>query len=125
MGVRHGPLRRHADILARDLHRERFGAQARAMACLARMRRLIFAQLLAHPRAFGLEQAAIEVADHALERLVRRVTAAPILEGQLDGLAAAAIEDDELHLTGQILPRSEEHTSELQSLMRISYSVFC
>src|SRR3546814_4085832 len=73
-GVRHGPLRRHADILARDLHRERFGAQARAMACLARMRRLIFAQLLAHPRAFGLEQAAIEVADHALERLDRKST---------------------------------------------------
>src|SRR3546814_962512 len=27
------------------------------------------------------------------------------------------------HLTGG--PRSEEHTSELQSLMRISYAVFC
>src|SRR3546814_3196468 len=25
----------------------------------------------------------------------------------------------------QIAPRSEEHTSELQSLMRISYAVFC
>src|SRR3546814_3178109 len=25
----------------------------------------------------------------------------------------------------QMLPRSEEHTSELQSLMRISYAVFC
>src|SRR3546814_1533294 len=28
-------------------------------------------------------------------------------------------------LTGMILSRSEEHTSELQSLMRISYAVFC
>src|SRR3546814_9794016 len=28
-------------------------------------------------------------------------------------------------LTGAILNRSEEHTSELQSLMRISYAVFC
>src|SRR3546814_9402522 len=28
-------------------------------------------------------------------------------------------------LTSEILPRSEEHTSELQSLMRISYAVFC
>src|SRR3546814_2087517 len=28
-------------------------------------------------------------------------------------------------LTGQSPVRSEEHTSELQSLMRISYSVFC
>src|SRR3546814_2115716 len=26
---------------------------------------------------------------------------------------------------GDTLPRSEEHTSELQSLMRISYAVFC
>src|SRR3546814_7350648 len=26
---------------------------------------------------------------------------------------------------GQDVPRSEEHTSELQSLMRISYAVFC
>src|SRR3546814_5487180 len=27
--------------------------------------------------------------------------------------------------TEKIIPRSEEHTSELQSLMRISYAVFC
>src|SRR3546814_9108112 len=26
---------------------------------------------------------------------------------------------------GKMVPRSEEHTSELQSLMRISYAVFC
>src|SRR3546814_1490450 len=29
----------------------------------------------------------------------------------------------DLHVAGR--PRSEEHTSELQSLMRISYAVFC
>src|SRR3546814_2312380 len=29
------------------------------------------------------------------------------------------------HDTGDIVERSEEHTSELQSLMRISYAVFC
>src|SRR3546814_10557677 len=28
-------------------------------------------------------------------------------------------------LMGRVAPRSEEHTSELQSLMRISYAVFC
>src|SRR3546814_3396369 len=47
--------------------------------------------------------------------------------------AAQAIEDARGHLTANdrelkiILPpaRSEEHTSELQSLMRISYAVFC
>src|SRR3546814_1406150 len=30
-----------------------------------------------------------------------------------------------LYLCDQAEPRSEEHTSELQSLMRISYAVFC
>src|SRR3546814_1893811 len=30
-----------------------------------------------------------------------------------------------IHLFGQRPERSEEHTSELQSLMRISYAVFC
>src|SRR3546814_5127773 len=30
-----------------------------------------------------------------------------------------------LHHTFDDVPRSEEHTSELQSLMRISYAVFC
>src|SRR3546814_4133679 len=29
------------------------------------------------------------------------------------------------HLNGALHVRSEEHTSELQSLMRISYAVFC
>src|SRR3546814_10310344 len=32
---------------------------------------------------------------------------------------------DEAHDPGQAIIRSEEHTSELQSLMRISYAVFC
>src|SRR3546814_5171087 len=33
---------------------------------------------------------------------------------------------DDLHVTVRMgLERSEEHTSELQSLMRISYAVFC
>src|SRR3546814_9819943 len=29
------------------------------------------------------------------------------------------------HVAGGVAPRSEEHTSELQSLMRTSYAVFC
>src|SRR3546814_1855240 len=33
--------------------------------------------------------------------------------------------DTEAPYLGTELPRSEEHTSELQSLMRISYAVFC
>src|SRR3546814_4016491 len=38
---------------------------------------------------------------------------------------AAQTVQDELEATGPMRVRSEEHTSELQSLMRISYAVFC
>src|SRR3546814_5042388 len=34
-------------------------------------------------------------------------------------------EDEAADLLKHLNPRSEEHTSELQSLMRISYAVFC
>src|SRR3546814_4360694 len=41
-------------------------------------------------------------------------------------LVGEALDERELVLAGTALgPRSEEHTSELQSLMRISYAVFC
>src|SRR3546814_1972282 len=36
-----------------------------------------------------------------------------------------AIAEEPWHLVADGPPRSEEHTSELQSLMRISYAVFC
>src|SRR3546814_9064992 len=41
----------------------------------------------------------------------------------LEGLHDVAHGDD--GLAARLGPRSEEHTSELQSLMRISYAVFC
>src|SRR3546814_2133606 len=40
-------------------------------------------------------------------------------------VAVAIIEDGEIDEALAIVLRSEEHTSELQSLMRISYAVFC
>src|SRR3546814_6222426 len=41
-------------------------------------------------------------------------------------MVSADIGDDRLvHLVAAGAPRSEEHTSELQSLMRHSYAVFC
>src|SRR3546814_5797309 len=39
--------------------------------------------------------------------------------------AAASAFNGEVHRRGNELVRSEEHTSALQSLMRISYAVFC
>src|SRR3546814_4436187 len=47
--------------------------------------------------------------------------------GDYTGIEAARIgKDDPFHVRHRCFPyRSEEHTSELQSLMRISYAVFC
>src|SRR3546814_6653190 len=50
-------------------------------------------------------------------------------EEQAAAAPAQASEDttelDRVTVTGSRIKRSEEHTSELQSLMRISYAVFC
>src|SRR3546814_1769177 len=47
--------------------------------------------------------------------------------GDDDGDGVADVEDPvaSQHLAQRLAHRSEEHTSELQSLMRISYAVFC
>src|SRR3546814_3023958 len=55
-----------------------------------------------------------------------------MLPGRAEATAALALDDAARGLKGWMvgqavssLVRSEEHTSELQSLMRISYAVFC
>src|SRR3546814_7548704 len=72
-------------------------------------------------------------------RLDHRVSTPDEVEEHLAATVGAEIEhhrplapaDVEVHERGALddgprrLPRSEEHTSELQSLMRISYAVFC
>src|SRR3546814_2936156 len=57
--------------------------------------------------------------------LVAIVAAAYIGAVKVAGLLGAAGEPPLLRPLGLALVRSEEHTSELQSLMRISYAVFC
>src|SRR3546814_3033514 len=64
------------------------------------------------------------IAEYHLLRLFRRDMPAPLAD-----------DDDQFHFIIELLGhlralhriiwRSEEHTSELQSLMRISYAVFC
>src|SRR3546814_9299480 len=49
--------------------------------------------------------------------------ATPFTAGQCLTFGVADMRD--VQFTEQALNRSEEHTSELQSLMRISYAVFC
>src|SRR3546814_2999443 len=48
-----------------------------------------------------------------------------ILEPRDRAILRVGLDDDIGELLGRDQPRSEEHTSELQSLMRISYAVFC
>src|SRR3546814_5267743 len=45
--------------------------------------------------------------------------------GMIAALAPAGVPNCDIVVTDDIGERSEEHTSELQSLMRISYAVFC
>src|SRR3546814_9921672 len=42
-----------------------------------------------------------------------------------DAYAKIALSHEFREVYGKLVDRSEEHTSELQSLMRISYAVFC
>src|SRR3546814_3130303 len=44
---------------------------------------------------------------------------------QITGVAAGSADTDAVNVGQLRAVRSEEHTSELQSLMRISYAVFC
>src|SRR3546814_5735643 len=73
-----------------------------------------------------------DLAQHAFRRLQhhhRAVDVARLADGWVDQDAAARIEPHRLRAqqpARQVeVMRSEEHTSELQSLMRISYAVFC
>src|SRR3546814_8074092 len=62
----------------------------------------------------------------AIEAVIERLRA-PLAAGIASGTVklAASGDTDELKAHPDMSVRSEEHTSELQSLMRISYAVFC
>src|SRR3546814_2224639 len=64
---------------------------------------------------------ALQVVEVGGER--RRASAMPD-DARLDDRVAGSAGQEPVGLQGRAL-RSEEHTSELQSLMRISYAVFC
>src|SRR3546814_1595280 len=62
--------------------------------------------------------------DDILLQHAERVVPAPV-DHQAGGETAEHEGEDDRHQGEDLLLRSEEHTSELQSLMRISYAVFC
>src|SRR3546814_2075586 len=122
-----------SDVCSSDLGRHRRG-----------LRGAVEAGLGHHHRARGLEAAAFADADdaahlhpqrlgvhpRALLRLLERGAAGFVVDrfglvdleaGAVDLVGAAG--DQRVEHFAEL--RSEEHTSELQSLMRISYAVFC
>src|SRR3546814_7890840 len=62
----------------------------------------------------------IGIGDDRVRGVDRREAAAFV-----DQVSPAEVVVDEVGGVEQVVRRSEEHTSELQSLMRISYAVFC
>src|SRR3546814_10075085 len=60
----------------------------------------------------------------SVEKLATLTTPMLFLHGTADRVVPHTM-SDELFAAALKVPRSEEHTSELQSLMRISYAVFC
>src|SRR3546814_9886492 len=68
------------------------------------------------------EMAALVIGIARLDRLADRVVRPVIVEHAAGALGEILDQPADRHL-GE--GRSEEHTSELQSLMRISYAVFC
>src|SRR3546814_4723072 len=72
-----------------------------------------------------------EVAGHAPAGLLVSLDTDEAAEARAGGYrllceeAADRVRRNAVMLVPDPLPRSEEHTSELQSLMRISYAVFC
>src|SRR3546814_7167063 len=83
-------------------------------------------EAVAGPQAEGYRRVEVRAGD-----MPERIHAGQ--HGQAEGQCHAHVADAELvsvgpdHVRGQYRrsARSEEHTSELQSLMRISYAVFC
>ena len=80
---------RGRDVFAAHPHRQRLRLQARAVAHGAGFLRLVAAHLLAHPGAVGLLPAALQIVQHALERLGHAVGAHAVLVGELDRLLSA------------------------------------
>src|SRR3546814_4478417 len=78
-----------------------------------------------HPALAMCAANAVAVPDPAGNRKLDKSKAT----GRIDGMVALAMAEGVEAMTSEntvsVDDRSEEHTSELQSLMRISYAVFC
>src|SRR3546814_10877408 len=74
-------------------------------------------------RSPGRGEAEGSVVEHQAERPAQQEQPAQLAADRAGDIGAAAAQQQQSRQGNA--PRSEEHTSELQSLMRISYAVFC
>src|SRR3546814_5038017 len=81
--------------------------------------RFALQRVLRRVRGFGFHLAALDLRQ---DSAVHEEALAALLDDADWASRAADAQVDRLH---GVLDRSEEHTSELQSLMRISYAAFC
>ncbi len=103
-GLAHRQLRDLRDVLPADLDAERLGLKPGAVANVAGHVGEIFLQVLARPLALGFLEAALEIGDHAFERLLRRVAAQAVVIDEFDLVLAGAVEDGVLRFLRQVLP---------------------
>src|SRR3546814_4103021 len=77
---------------------------------------------IAEPQMMG---APVHAFDDGIGRARQLVMQAAFNQAAQHGISDLVVMDGEGRDIGCVDARSEEHTSELQSLMRISYAVFC
>src|SRR3546814_6144972 len=73
------------------------------------------------------QQQADQMATEATDEMIGQIEAQGLSVEEYNAITQAAEQDQQLYdrIVALLAQRSEEHTSELQSLMRISYAVFC
>src|SRR3546814_10552136 len=120
-----------SDTLARPLDKAQLTA---AVAALRDEAVTLLSDLVRHPSLLGDERSAQDHMRGVFEAMGLRVDEFAIDEAKIKdhpGYSPSIVSYDGRHnVVGVHEPkhgthRSEEHTSELQSLMRISYAVFC
>ena len=93
-----------ADMAIGHPHAQRLGFQAEPGAHMACFSCLIPRQILAHPGVVGLAEAAFQVGNHALERLLHLIGAQAILVSQRDRFFAGSLQDGLAEFLRQFAP---------------------
>src|SRR3546814_10572184 len=120
----------HVEILLDQRPHRRVEARLRGRVGVARESAGLNQEIIAAPLGRGGDEVD-DIAGNAFRPVAREAARADERDARIDqhrrweDEAADLPAVDATRLAEHLRPRSEEHTSELQSLMRISYAVFC